>query len=209
MSRSALRIATLAAVAATLGDLLMLYVANAGRPELALPAPPRFALPAGALLGVAAIPLYALGYREAARAIADVSASRARIVSLCGAGAAVAGAIIHAATAGAIRGATGAAPPLESVAASGPWLLIGWGIASLLVLVASVVVFRAGMAGSRALPRAVAWLNPAVVTLLLGAAGLASETGRSFLTPAAPNLAHVVFFASLLHARRDGPHERK
>lgn len=206
-SRSALRIATLAAVAATLGDLLMLYVANAGRPELALPAPPRFALPAGALLGVAAIPLYALGYREAARAIADASATRARVVSLCGAGAAVAGAIIHAATARAIRGATGAAPPLESVAASGP-LLAGWAFAALLVGIASAVVMRAGIAEPRTLPRTVTWLNPAVVTLLLGAAGLASEPGRSFLTPAAPNLAHVVFFASLLLARRDGPHER-
>ena len=55
----------------------------------------------------------------------------------------------------------------------------------------------------------VAWLNPAAVTLLLarGAAGLPWEIGRSFLVPAAPNLAHVVFFASLLLARRDGSHE--
>jgi hypothetical protein len=207
-SQSALRIASAAAVAATLGDLLMLYVANAARAELALPPPPAFALGVGAMLGVVAIPLYALGYIAVANAIGAGSRRDARIVRWCGIGAAGLGASIHAGTALAIRGAGTSAPPLEAVAASGRALLIGWALASLLVLVASVVVFRAGAAGRRALPRAVAWLNPAAVTLLLGAAGLPWEIGRSFLVPAAPNLAHVVFFASLLLARRDGSHER-
>lgn len=208
-ARTSLRIATAAAVVATLGDLLMLYVANAGRAELALPPPPALLLPVGAALGVVAIPLYALGYIAVSNAIGAVSRRGARVVLACGIGAASIGACIHAGTALAIRGATGSAPPVEAVAASGPALLIGWGLASLLVLVASVVVFRAGAAGSRALPRRVVWLNPAAVTLLLGAAGLGSEIGRSFLVPAAPNLAHVVFFASLLFAHRDGSFERK
>jgi hypothetical protein len=207
--RGMLRIATAAAVVATLGDLLMLWVANARRTELALPQPPAFALPVGAVLGIGAIPLYALGYRAAADAIESASRRCARVVLFCGTGAALLGAGIHAGTALAIRAATTSAPPLEAVAASHPALAIGWAIAASLVLVASVVVFRAGAAPSRALPRPVAWLNPAAVSLLFGAAGAPWECGRSFLVPAAPNLAHVVFFASLLFARRQGPHERK
>lgn len=208
-ARTSLTIATAAAVVATLGDLLMLYVANAGRAELALPPPPALALAVGAALGVGAIPLYALGYGAVASAIGAVSRRGARVVLACGIGAAMIGAGIHAGTALAIRGATGSAAPLEAVAAAGPALRIAWALASLLVLAASVVVIRAGAAGSRALPRPVAWLNPAAVTLLLGAAGLPWEIGRSFLVPAAPNLAHVVFFASLLFARSDGPFEEK
>jgi hypothetical protein len=37
--------------------------------------------------------------------------------------------------------------------------------------------------------------NPWLVTLAIVLAGTPSEIGRTFLVPAAPNVAHVVFFA--------------
>lgn len=190
--RCELAVAATAAAVATAGDLLMLLVANAARPELALSRPPPLVLPLGAFLGIVAIPLYALGYRAVARAIAPGSPLRARIVQGCGLGAAGIGAAIHGATALAIRAeptaGANAGSPLESVAASG-LLVAAWAAAALLVVVAS-----AAIAGARSLPRPVAWLNPAAATLLLALAGLPGALGRAFLVPAAPNLAHVAFF---------------
>jgi len=203
-SRRELAVAAGAAIVATAGDLLMLFVANAARPELALPRPPAPALPLGGVLGVAAIPFYALGYRAVARAIAPASRARARLVLAGGIGAAAIGAGIHGLTALAIRAGqaagTASGSPVEAVAANG-LLVAAWGIAALLVVVASAAIL-----GARALPRSVAWLNPAVATVLLALAGLPGELGRSFLVPAAPNLAHVVFFCAALLA---APHERR
>jgi hypothetical protein len=190
-ARRKLAVAAAAAIVATAGDLLMLLVANAARPELALPRPPPLALPLGAVLGVAAIPLYALGYRAVARGIERASPRRARLIRSCGLGAAAIGAAIHGATALAIRSAgSGAAAPLDAVAQS-PLLVAAWTAAAALVVVAS-----AAIAGAQAGPRALVWLNPAAATLVLALAGLPGELGRSFLVPAAPNLAHVVFFCA-------------
>lgn len=192
--RRELVVAAAAALVATAGDLLMLLVANAARPELALPRPPPLALPLGAFLGIVAIPLYALGYHAVARAIAPGSPLRARIVRGCGLGAALIGAAIHGATALAIRAdqtaGANAGSPLESVAANG-LLVAAWAAAALLAVAAS-----AAIAGARSLARPVAWLNPAAATLLLALAGLPGELGRSFLVPAAPNLAHAAFFGA-------------
>lgn len=186
-----LAIAAAAAGVATAGDLLMLWVANAARPELALPPPSALALPLGGVLGVVAIPLYALGYRAVAGAF--LSGAPARLVLGCGLGAAAIGAGIHGMTALAIQtGGAGGAPPLAAVAESGV-LVASWGVAGLLVLVASAALF-AELRRASGRSRLLAWLNPAAVTLLLGLAGLAGEAGRSFLLPAAPNLAHLVFF---------------
>ena len=53
-----------------------------------------------------------------------------------------------------------------------------------------------------AAPRGWIVANPAVASVLLAAAGAATELGRAFLVPAAPNLAHVVFFAAALRSSR-------
>jgi hypothetical protein len=45
--------------------------------------------------------------------------------------------------------------------------------------------------------------NPAVFTLGLVAAGQESVLGQAFLVPAAPNLAHVVFFALVATIRSE------
>jgi hypothetical protein len=203
-----LRLALVAAVAASAGDLLMLYVANAQRPELGLPPPAEWVLRVGALLGVAGIPLYALGYRAVARRLAESAPRAARLVWIAGAGAAVAGAVIHGLTALLIHSEVQAgAPtrsPLEAVASWGAVPLVAWCVAGALALVASVAMLRVGVSRDSGLPRWWAWLNPAVATLAVAVPGLASDLGRSFLVPAAPNLGHAVFFGCSIVACRAG-----
>jgi hypothetical protein len=135
---------------------------------------------------------------------------RARVVLWSGVAAALVGAAIHGLTERAIRAGieagTSAAPPMEAVAASGAALVTLWLVATAAFLAASIAVLASGVSRGSALPRSVAWLNPVAVTLGLAAAGLPWESGRSFLLPAAPNLAHVVFFfASLSALRRTAP----
>jgi len=202
--RGELMVASAAAVIATVGDILMLLAANSLRPELDLPRPSEIILPIGAILGVAAIPFYVFGYKAVAGMIRHGSFTLSRVVLLCGFGASAIGAFIHGFTALSIHESTtsGSAvgSPVESIAASGGFLLAAWGIASLLVLAASFAVLIAAGSGSRPFPRWLSWLNPAIVTLVLGAAGFSWELGRSFLLPAAPNLGHVVFFFAALVA---------
>ncbi|MRR36138.1 hypothetical protein EG829_15965, partial [bacterium] len=203
--RNELMAASAAAVIATIGDVLMLLVANALRPEMDLSRPPEFVLAIGGMLGVAAIPFYALGYGAVARVIRPGYPVLSGIVLACGLGIAASGALIHGLTAFSIRAgmSSGSAvgPPMESIVRSGGILLAVWGFASLLVFAASIAILAAaGGSGTGQLPRWLSRLNPAVVTVILGAAGLPWELGRSFLLPAAPNLGHVVFFCAALHA---------
>ena len=51
------------------------------------------------------------------------------------------------------------------------------------------------------LPRWLAFANPALLTLGIVFLGAASAVGRAFLVPAAPNVAHVVFFVLAAGAR--------
>jgi hypothetical protein len=201
--RRQLVLACLGAAVATGGDLLMLWVANALRPELGLPRPGSAVLWVGGLLGVAGIPLYAAGYRAVSRIAAADSPGVARLISWAGAGAAGLGALIHGLTAAMIQadlgsGAPGRAP-LEAVGSWGTGIVALWAAASLLVLAASASVLVRALR-SPALPRWWGWLNPALGTLALAGIGATTELGRAFLLPAAPNLAHLAFFAASLAA---------
>ncbi len=199
--------AALAAALATGGDLLMLRaaVADAAGAATALPG---WLLPTGAFLGVAGIPVYALGYRAAAHALPAGRRAASRCVAGGGAVAAGLGALIHGLTAWhlevGLADGRAAGDPLREMVAGGALLVGLWGLAALGVLVASAA-FAAGVGrdGSR-LPRALALANPALLTLLLATAGLGSPLGRAYLVPAAPNLAHVLFFATLAGALRRG-----
>jgi hypothetical protein len=199
--------ACLGAAVATGGDLLMLWVANALRPELELPRPDSAVLWVGGLLGVAGIPLYAAGYRAIARIVASARPGVSRLISIAGAGAAGLGTLIHGLTATMIytdlvSGAPGS-PPLEAAGSWGAGIVALWAAATLLVLAASAAVLGCVLR-SPALPRRCGWLNPAFATLALAAAGAGSELGRAFLVPAAPNLAHLIFFGAALSTLR-GP----
>ncbi|MFI5317851.1 MAG: DUF6796 family protein, partial [Myxococcota bacterium] len=197
--RTLLGSALIAALAASAGDLLLLFVGNSLRPELGLPRPPGFVLTLGGVLGVVGIPFFALGYQAISREIEAASPALARIVLGCGAAGAAVGGVIHGLTALAIHTAivsgAAAAPPLEAVAASGGVLAAAWVTASALLVAASLAIAAVGVSRSELLPRWLTLLNPAAVTVLLALCGLEWEWGRSFLVPAAPNLAHVVFFA--------------
>jgi hypothetical protein len=197
--RRSCAVAALAAVIATAGDLLMLYVANAGRPELGLAAPPPALLWIGGVLGVVAIPIYVLGYRAAATLVAAGYERHARVIAGVGTLGSVLGAVIHGCTALVIRDGLASGVPAEdplATVAGSPLLLALWAVATLLVVAASVAFATAVRRGVPGVPRGLAWANPAVVTIAVSLAGTLTPMSRAFLVPAAPNLAHVVFFVA-------------
>ena len=200
--RAAFAIAAAAALVATVGDLLMLWVANALRPGFAIASPPPGALRLGAALGVVAIPLYALGWAAAAARAAPALGGVTPWVMVAGIAGATLGSYIHAATAWLIEGqmrsaaTTPVEAPLATVMSAGPSLTVPWAIATLLVVFTSGALVFAARRGT--VPRSWIAANPAVVTVVLALVGAPSELGRAFLVPAAPNLAHVVLFATAL-----------
>jgi hypothetical protein len=187
-----LALAGTAAVVASAGDFLLLWVGNALRPELGLSTPPGVALPLGGSAGVLAIPLSALGYRAVAAAARPRAPTLARVVALGGLGMGVIGAAIHGLTTLVIRaglaGATGRRRSSRGPAARAG---LDWLGAALCLLAARRRSSRRA-SRARALPRALGLANPLALTFVLALAGLPWEWGRSFLLPAAPNLAHCV-----------------
>jgi hypothetical protein len=194
-------LACAAAAAASAGDLALLLVSTAPHFALVVPAP--FAVLAlAALLGVAGIPLYAIGYAAAARCVCANTPAAAKLVRFAGAGAAAIGALIHGATALAIYDQLAlstsrpALDPLAAVAHS-PMLVALWSAAGLCFAAANGPLLWHALRG----PEKWALANPLVATLALSALGATFELGRMFLVPAAPNLAHVVFFALGVRSR--------
>jgi hypothetical protein len=199
-----LAIASVAALAATGGDLLLLLVGNSLRPQLHLESPPAFVLTLGGLLGCVAIPLYGLGYAAVARVVRSSRPITARVIVFGGSAFALVGAFIHGMTwltiRDSIHAGTASAAPVDAIVAAGGFLLGAWTVAAVLMLAVSLAIARSGLARRRPIPVRLALLNPVNVTILLGVAGAVTETGRAFIVPAAPNLAHVVFFGAALYA---------
>lgn len=199
--------AVLVAVVATVGDLLLLWVANAARPEFAtIPRPPAAALLVGTLLGVLAIPLYALGYRVVASGLEPASAAGARAVFLLGAYGGAIGAVVHGITGVVIHveRATAAVgdDPLVVVMHYAPYLVPLWILLGLLAVAGSVLYGALILRGGTAYPRWMAALNVVTLLLLVTAVGSVSPGLAAFLVPAAPNVAHVLFFALAAVVRR-------
>ena len=184
------------AIAASLGDLMLLYVGNSQRPELGLAAAPSWVLSFGALLGVIGIPLYGFGYLGLRRAYAARTPTLANVCGVAGMIGCVIGAAVHALTARAIDASlaarVAAQAPLGAVAASGGALGISWAACGIAFLVASVAF--AAIQWRSASSRALALMNPIVVTIAIALASMPSEWLRSFAAPASANLAHVVFY---------------
>ena len=189
------RIGLVAAIAATAGDFLLLATANAGRPGFEwLPAPSEPALWIGTYLGVLAIPCYGLGYRSVARGLPPRDG---RVVAALG----VAGGVVG----GTTHGLTGLALHVESAggmgfdpvtfsARYGSYLAPLWALIGILLLIGSSA-FALGVArGRSSFPRGLTLANPLCVTSAIVFAAAPSEIFRPFLVPAAPNIAHVVFF---------------
>jgi len=200
----AFALAAAAAVAATCGDLMQLWTGNSLRVDMHLVQPPEIVLTIGSVLGCLAIPLYAMGYLAVARTVRGHRPMPATIIAIGGTAFAVAGAITHGLTWVAIRASivagTASATPLEAVAGSTGSLLDAWIAAAVLMLIVSIAIAWSGFFLPRALPAWLALLNPVNVTLVLSALGAVTELGRAFVVPAAPNIAHIVFFAAALGA---------
>jgi hypothetical protein len=164
------------------------------------------ALAAGTLIGVLAIPIYALGYGAIATAC-----TRPLARALIAGGGTVAGVV-----GGAIHGMTGLGvhldrvagvtplTPADFVARHGAFLGPLWGLAALGVLLASLAIVWSRVSGAGGLPAAVAVCTPAAVTAALLGVTVAHPAPwtTDLLAPAAPNLAHVVFFGTAALARR-------
>jgi hypothetical protein len=199
--RALLIVACVAAVAASCGDLLMLYVGNSQRPELGLAPAPTVVLWIGAVLGVIGLPLYGTGYWAIARTFAQRRVRGAWLIAASGVGGAIVGAVIHGMTAleidSALASASAARPPLEAVAGGDRALLYLWLTCGALLLVASLGFAACQVRAATGSARWLAVANPVVLTVLLVGLSMPSELSRSFVAPAAPNLAHVLFFLML------------
>jgi hypothetical protein len=200
-------VAALAAAAATVGDLLLLWAGNAARPELALPRPPAGAVWVGMWLGTLAIPLYAVGYAEVAAALRPAGGRQAGALLLLGTYGAALGGTIHALTGLLLaRSEPAASDPLALLAAHGGLLLPLWALVGATLCAGSVVYARTILRGAAPYPRWMALANPAALTVALAVVALPSPRLRAFLLPAAPNVAHVLFFA--LAGARGGTRDR-
>ena len=197
--RVALGIACGAAVVASGGVFLLLWIAGSTRPALGLPSAPAPALVAGTLAGVLAIPFYGLGYAALARAMASRDPRSAGIVRGAGVYGATIGAALHAATGVALAteraAAAGPIDPFALIVRWGTFLLPLWGIGGALLTLAGVCWARVAWRGDAGVPRWAAWTNVAVGTVVLGALGGTAPLLQATLLPMAPNLAHVLFFA--------------
>jgi hypothetical protein len=202
-TRRGLAIASVAAVTATGGDFMLLLVGNSMR-DPHLQQPPAILLTLGGLLGCLSIPLYALGYSALARVIGATKPIPARSIRVGGIVFAALGAFIHGLTWMTIRdsepAASGSTTPLDAIAATGGMLVNAWIAASVLLGIVAIAIAWSGLRRPRAIPVGLALLNPLVITVSIGALGAATGFGRSFLVPAAPNLAHIVFFVAAFYA---------
>lgn len=200
-------VGALAAVVATLGDVFLLYVANARRPELGLPPAADGLLVAGSYLGVLALPLYALGYWYVAGGLRRHHPGAARWVFGLGAYGGALGAVVHGVTAQVIRAEESvhapAMDPLAVVGQHGAFLVPLWIVLTVMTVAGSAIYARAVLAGGSAYPRWMAFLNPTLMLVAASVASLPSLWLRAFLLPAAPNLVHVVFFAAATLTRAD------
>jgi len=192
-------IGALIALVATAGDLAMLWVSNADRPDFAwLPRPPEGIDVVGARVGAVALLAYGVGYVGVARRLgrpADL-----RLIGL-GIATGIVGASIHGLTGAAVHAQhVGGGPPTspaEFLARHGGTLIPLWIVAAVLAIAASAVYATAVLQGASSLPRPMWAANPALLTVGLAAVGAATPLLRAFLVPAAPNVAHVLFFAAV------------
>jgi len=189
-------IASIAAVVASVADLMMLSVVLISAPEVKVA--PGVLLSVSAILGSIAIPFYALGYAAIARSFTSPAPGLRRTIVVSGIIVGVMGGILHAATAVFIWRSweSGLMVKPGDVLHSGLLLPMLWGLATAATLLASGALGFAVVAGKSSLRPVVAVLNPVVGTALIVSLVLVSGSKNlaEFLVPAAPNLAHVIFF---------------
>jgi hypothetical protein len=187
--------ATVAALLATLGDLVLLWVSYAASGAFPIATPPAGVLMPATWIGAVAILGYVAGYWQAACGLVPAGERLARAVFLAGAAMAGVGAVIHAMTGLAVhdellRG--GDVSPARMVGAQLPLWLVGLACGG----VAGGLFAAAVLRRPTAYPRWMAAANPFVLPPVIAA--VAAPFGprvRAFVVPAAPNIAHALFFA--------------
>jgi hypothetical protein len=202
--------ATVAAAFASAGDLLLLAVATAATPALAIGGSLREpALIVGYYLGVLAIPLYAVGYWGVSRGL---PVRYGRAVAVLGACGAVVGATIHGVTGAALHArslgasvAAAEASPFFMLEPFGAYLVPLWVSVAAATLVGSILFAVPVLRGESDYRRWVGAANPTVLVAVISASASVSSWSRALVVPASPNLAHVVFFALALSASASAP----
>jgi hypothetical protein len=177
-------------------------VSYAGRGDLGVTAPPAGVLMAATYVGVLAILCYAVGYWQVACGLLAAGERPARRVFLFGAAMAGVGGVIHGMTGLTIRyeGLSGGdLSPARAIAMLLPLWLLGLACGG----VVAVSYVGAIVRGPTAYPRWMAAANPMVLPVAV--AGLSVFFGprvRAFVVPAAPNIAHAIFFGLTAAALR-------
>lgn len=199
-----------AALVASVCDLMMLSAALV--PATELWTTPNLLLGVSAVFGTIAIPFYALGYWAIARSLGTGHSGLRRTISLGGLIVGVVGGVIHATTAWLIyqTQSAGDAWAVDDALSVGPLLPILWGSAGAASLSAASVILFSALSGRSSLSRIVAAQNPVAATIFIvvTVVALGSDRLSQFLVPAAPNLAHLLFFvvaaSSAARTRRAG-----
>jgi hypothetical protein len=197
-TESWLWMAAAAALVASICDLMMLAVALV--PPTDLWAAPNLLLGVSAMFGTTAIAFYAVGYAAIGRSLGAGHSGLRRTISLSGLIVGFVGGVIHATTAWLIYQAqfAGDAWAVNDALRVGPLLPILWGAAGTASVVAASVITFSAFSGRSSLSRIVAAQNPVAATIFIVVAVLALGSDRlsEVLVPAAPNLAHVLFFVA-------------
>lgn len=182
-------VAIVAAVLATLSDLTLLrasHTSSAAVAGLIMPA---------TYLGALAILFYAMGYWQVACGLLPAAERPARRVFLLGAATAGVGAVIHGMTGAMLRERIlhgGDLSPAMMIAALLPLWVLGVACGG----VANIIYALAILRGPTAYPRWMAAANMLVLPVAVSVLALpGGPEVRALVVPAAPNIAHVIFFS--------------
>lgn len=196
-------VAVLAAILASVGDILLLYNGMLRVQGNAVVDAPT--LIAGHYLGVLCIPFYAVGYWLVSRGLRP-SEGPARLVFLAGCYLGAVGAAIHGVTAVIIETGPIGVEASPVTVPHAVYLFPLWLVLFAISIAASAAYALAVLGGRTAFPRWAAAFNPVLIVLAMIGASLPFPALAAYTVPASANLAHIVFFglAAVLLSRK-GP----
>ncbi|MCC6531314.1 MAG: hypothetical protein IT531_02100 [Burkholderiales bacterium] len=158
----------------------------------------------GGLAGVLAIPLYTAGYRASTALVAIDRVSARYAIVLGGACVGLFGAATHGFTAmdihATIEAGQSLRAPQDAFAPAWTPLFVCGAIAGAATLATALGFAINAWPGSPRVAKAAILANPVLGTIALAGIGAVSDTLRPFMIPAAPNLAHLVFFLACRRA---------
>ncbi len=184
-------VAVLAAMLASIGDILLLH--NGMLRAEGSAAVDAQTLIAGHYLGVLCIPFYAVGYWLVSRGLRP-SEGAARLVFLGGCYLGAIGAAIHGVTAVIIETGPVGVEASPVTVPHAVYLFPLWLVLFAVSIAASAAYALAVLGGRTAFPRWAAAFNPAFIVLAMIVASLPFPALAAYTVPASANLAHILFF---------------